>query len=204
MNSPQGDKTAPPPRRTPRLWPVIAAVLLVAAGGGTFAWWGSPRLAEGGLSGPGKGMSWADDGVETTRMIVRGKPADTVSATFSISNQGHLPITVGGLDLTEMAGWLHGQRVAFVAGYQDFGEVSAPRDRVTLGPGEVATVLWSLDMSCWPGLSENSTMSVETLRFRVSWLGIGTTRELSLERPITFVGDDRPQPAPPADCATGR
>jgi hypothetical protein len=202
MNSPQGGTMAAPRRRMPRLRLAVAAVLLlVAVGGGALAWWGSPSLGDGGLIGPGDGMSWADDGVETTRMVVHGRPADTVSATFSISNQGHLPVTVRGLDVSELVGWLQGQRVSFVPGILGFDGAATPRDQVTLGPGEVATVLWSLDMSCWPGLSAGSTMTVDTLRFRVSWLGVGTTRDLPLDRPITFVGDDKPQPAPPADCA---
>jgi hypothetical protein len=71
---------------------------------------------------------------------------------------------------------------------------------VTLDPGELATVLWSLDMACRPTMSEGNSMTIDTLRFRVTWLGAHTTRELPLEWPVTFVGDDKSQPLPGADC----
>lgn len=184
--------------RRRRMW--LLAVVAVVLAGATFVWWGNPRLGEGSLTGPGDGMSWANDGVEDTRMVVRGGSAATVRATFSVRNDGHLPFTVYGLDVADMIDWFAQQQVMFVPGVLGFDGTEPPRKQVTLSPGEEATVLWSLDMACRPGMSESSSMSIDTLRFKVRWLGVGTTRELSLDRPITFVGDDQPQPAPGAGC----
>ncbi len=39
-------------------------------------------------------------------------------------------------------------------------------------------------------MAENSFTTIDFLRFRMSWLGIATTRDLPLERPITFTGDN--------------
>ncbi len=204
MDPEQGSTTAvtgPHRRRTLRRL-AVATVLLVGVVGATFAWWGNPRLGEGSLIGPGDGMSWANDGVENTRMVVRGRPAATVSATFSIRNNGHLPFTVHGLDVADTIPWFEKQQVTFVPGILGFDRTATPVKQVTLSPGDEATVLWSLGMACQPGLSEGNSMSITTLRFRVSWLGIGTTRELPLERPITFVGDNKSQPMPGADCTS--
>ena len=60
-------------------------------------------------------------------------------------------------------------------GFPGFEGAATPRKRVTLQPEEIATVLWSLDTACLPGLSDGSSMSIDTLRFRVSWLGLGTS-----------------------------
>ena len=68
-------------------------MVLVGLVGAAFVWWGSPLIVDGGLIGTGAGMSWANDGVEDTRMVVRGRPA-TVSATFSVGNDGDLPLAV--------------------------------------------------------------------------------------------------------------
>jgi hypothetical protein len=63
-------------------------------------------------------------------------------------------------------------------------------DEITLGPGEDAVVLWSIDMSSFPVLAEGGSMEIEALRFEVSWLGLlPATLELPLERPITFLGE---------------
>ena len=145
-------------------------------------------------------MSRANDGVTDTRMVVRGVPVATAGATFSIRNDGHVPFTVHGLDVTDMTGWLAQQQVMFVPGIPDFGKAGTPRKRVTLGPEESATVLWSLNMACRPSMAEGSSVTIETLPFRVSWMGVGTTRELPLELPITFVDDGTSQPPPGADC----
>lgn len=205
MDSTHGSTTPvtdPLRRRTLRRRLAVATVVLVGAVGATFVWWGNPRLGEGGLVGPGDGMSWANDGVEDTRMVVRGRPAATVRATFSIRNDGRLPFTVHGLDVADMIDWFSKQRVTFVPGAQGLDATATPVQRLTLGPGEEATVLWSLDMACQPGMSEGSYMTIDALRFKLRWLGIGATRELPLERPITFVGDDKPQPPPSADCTS--
>jgi hypothetical protein len=188
------------PARTVRTRLAIAAFLLVVVGGGGFVWWGNPQLSEGGSVGPGDGMSWANDGIEDTRMVVRGRPVGTVTATFSIYNDGHLPLTVHGLDVTEMIDWLARQQVTFVRGIPGWGNTAAAQKEVTLGPGEEATIFWSLPMACQPTLGEGSSMSITSLRFRVSWLGIPATREVRLERPVTFVTDDVSHPPPGADC----
>jgi hypothetical protein len=52
-------------------------------------------------------------------------------------------------------------------------------------------------------MSEGSSMEIRTLRFRVSWWGIRTTRELLLDRPITFVGDDNTSRPVASDDCTG-
>jgi hypothetical protein len=51
-------------------------------------------------------------------------------------------------------------------------------------------------------MSEGSSMEIDTLRFRVTWMGTNTTRELPLEWPITFVGDGKSQPPESADCTS--
>jgi hypothetical protein len=63
--------------RRRRLW--LLAVVAVVLAGATFVWWGNPRLGEGSLTGPGDGMSWANDGVEDTRIVVRGGSAQLCS-----------------------------------------------------------------------------------------------------------------------------
>ncbi|KHD75685.1 hypothetical protein MB27_20840 [Actinoplanes utahensis] len=181
--------TDPRPRPKRRRRWVIAAVVLVAAAGATFVWWGNPRMGEGSVIGPGEGMSWADDGVTETRMVVRGRHAATVTATFSVRNDGHLPFTLHGLDV-DTVGWLSGQQVTFVPGVPGFGEPATARNQVTLAPGEEASVPWSLTMTCQPTMAKSSFMTIDVLRFRVSWLGIATTRDLPLERPITFTSDN--------------
>ena len=53
-----------------------------------------------------------------------------------------------------------------------------------------ATVPWSLTMTCQPAMAKGSFMTIDVLRFRASWLGITTTRDLPLELPITFTSDN--------------
>ncbi|AEV81192.1 hypothetical protein ACWT_0179 [Actinoplanes sp. SE50] len=111
MDTTEGSTTTvtdprPRPKRRRRL--VIAAVVLVAAVGATsFVWWGNPRMGEGSVISPGEGMSWANDGVTETRMVVRGRHAATVTATFSVRNDGHLPFTVHGLDASTRSNGSH-------------------------------------------------------------------------------------------------
>jgi hypothetical protein len=194
-------ESRPRPRRASRRL-TVAIALVVAVAGGIAVWWGQPRLGDGGLVGTGAGMTWANDGIDNTRMIVRGRSVATVSATFSISNDGHLPFTVHGLDVTDMGDWLARQEVTFVPGLPGMDDnAPLPAREVTLRPGTQATVLWSLDLACQPPLSSGGSMSIVALRFRVSLLGIPTTRELPLERPITFVGDPAVDRVPSTDCA---
>ncbi len=183
---------------------VAAALLLVALAGAVVGWWGHPRLGEGSLVGVGDGVTWANDGVENTRMLVRGRRVATVSATFSIRNEGHLPFTVHGLDPADSDTWPSAQQqVTFLPGLPRDDERTAPVRQVTLDPGDEATVFWSLDMRCQPPLPEDSSGEMDSLRFRVSWWGIRATRELPLERPITFVGDSTSRAMPSDDCARG-
>ncbi|GLW35195.1 hypothetical protein [Actinoplanes regularis] len=176
---------------------MIAAVLLVAAAGATsFAWWGNPRMSEGGLIGPGEGMSWANDGVTNTRMVVRGRHAATVTATFSVRNDGHLPFTLHGLDVDTFE-WLSHQQVTFEPGIPGFNGSATTTKQLTLAPGEEATVHWSLTMTCQPPPSEGGFITIDFLRFRLSWLGIATTRDLPLKQPITFTSDNEVPGVPP-------
>jgi hypothetical protein len=201
MDSRQGDAPAVTGSRRRRtlLRLAVAFVALVGVGCAIFVWWGNPRLGEGSVVGPDAGLTWANDGVEDTRMVVRGEPA-AVHATFSIRNEGRLPFTVHGLDVANMIPWFSKQQVMFVPGIPGFDEAMTPREQVTLDPGDEATVRWSLDMACRTTMSEGDSMSIDFLRFKVTWLGTSTTRELPLERPITFVGDGKPQPPESADC----
>ncbi len=192
MDTTEGSTTTvtdPRPRPKRRRRVVIAAVVLVAVAGAAFVRWGNPRMGEGSVIGPGEGMSWADDGVTTTRMVVRGRHAATVTATFSVRNDGHLPFTVHGLDVDTVE-WLSRQQVTFAPGSKGFTGSATALKQVTLAPDEEATVQWSLTMTCRPAMAENSFMTIDFLRFRLSWLGIGTTRDLPLERPITFTSDN--------------
>ncbi|MFC7533034.1 hypothetical protein [Actinoplanes sp. GCM10030250] len=147
-------------------------------------------------------MSWANDGVTDTRLVVRGRPVGTLTATFSFRNDGRLPFTVHGLDVSDTIDWFEEQQVKFVPGVSGFQDDTTPLTTVRLTPGQEATVLWSLDTACQPSMAENSFMTIDALRFKVSWLGIETTRELPLERPLTFVGDDQSQPLPSAECTS--
>jgi hypothetical protein len=178
----------------------VALVALVGVVCAVFVWWGNPRLGEGGRVSPGAGMSWVNDGVDNTRMLVRSGTAGTINATFSISNDGHLPFTVHGLDFANMNAWLSKQQVMFLPGLPGFDEAVTPLEQVTLNPGEQATVLWSLDMACRPTTSYGGFTHIATLPFKVTWLGTSTTRELPLKQPITFVEDGTPQPPESADC----
>ncbi|WP_328475112.1 hypothetical protein OHA21_17530 [Actinoplanes sp. NBC_00393] len=178
-----------PPPRSKRRRLVIAAVVLVAIAGATFVWWGNPRMGEGSVIGPGEGMSWAHDGVTETRMVVRGPHAATVTATFSVRNDGHLPFTMHGLDVDKV-GWLSHQQVTFVPGVPGFNKSATALKQITLAPEEEATVQWSLTFTCQPAMADNSFMTIDFLRFKISWLGIATTRDLPLERPITFTSDN--------------
>jgi hypothetical protein len=186
-------------RPRPRLT-IAAAVVAVAALAASFAWWGQPRLGAGGLVGIGTGMTWANDGVENTRMLVRGRPVAPVTATFSISNDGHLPFTVHGLDVSGL-GWLEKQQVTFVPGMVGMAQNSTPVRQVTLRPGTQATVYWSVDLPCQIPLSEGNRTDIDALPFKVSLLGISTVRELPLAQPITFVGDAAGYPG--AACGNG-
>jgi hypothetical protein len=189
-------------RRTPWRRLMAAATLFVVLAGAGFVWWGNPRLDEGSLIGPGDGMSWANDGVEDTRMLVRGRTAGTVSARFSIRNDGRLPFTVHGLDRAESGNWLSEQQVTFGPGFLLDEQPVTRVKQVTLNPGDEAIVFWSLDMPCPLLMAEGSSMDISTLRFTVSWLGARTIRELPLERPITFLGDDNTsRPAPNHHCS---
>jgi hypothetical protein len=96
---------------------------------------------------------------------------------------------VHGLDVDTVE-WLSHQQVTFVPGVPGLGEPATALQQVTLAPDEEATVQWSLTMTCRPAMAENSFMTIDLLRFRVSWLGIGTTRDLPLPRPITFTSDN--------------
>lgn len=192
-------KAGPPPRRRR----VVAVALIIALACALVVWWGRPRLGHGGMLALGDGMTWANDGVENTRMLVRGRPVATATAKFSIRNDGHLPFTVHGLDTSQWAGdWLTKQKATFVPGFPGEEKTAAPVGQVTLGPGDEATVLWSLDMHCQPPMSEGQSMGIGALRFRVSWWGISTARELPLEQPITFVGDNTSQRLPGQECAS--
>ncbi|WP_179277132.1 hypothetical protein [Actinoplanes regularis] len=173
---------------------IAAVVLVVAAAATSFVWWGNPRMGEGGLIGPGEGMSWANDGVTNTRMVVRGRHAATVTATFSVRNDGHLPFTLHGLDVDTFE-WLSHQQVTFEPGIPGFNGSATAQKQVTLAPEEEATVHWSLTMTCQPPMDGNS-FTIEFLRFRISWLGIATTRDLPLEQPITFIGDNEAPSVP--------
>ncbi|MEU4159756.1 hypothetical protein [Actinoplanes sp. NPDC026670] len=175
----------------------VLVVLAVSAG----AWWGRPRLGEGSLVAPGTGMSWANDGVEDTRMIVRGKPAATVTATFSIRNDGRLPFTVTGADRSDAGVWLSRQQVTFIPGLPVDGPDPTPVRQVTVEPGDEARLVWSLDMRCQPPLADGAFMSVEAIPLTVSTWGVPASRELVLERPITFAGDTTTTTMLPGDCA---
>jgi hypothetical protein len=170
---------------------VTAVVVLVALAGAGAVWWGAPRVGAGSVVGPGEGMAWANDGVEDTRMLVRGRPVAAVTATFSIRNEGHLPFTVHGLESVESGDWISDQHVTFGPGVFDAEPNAAPVGQVTLRPGDEATVHWSLDMPCQMILGDGDSRDIDALGFQVSWWGISTTRELALQRPITFVGDDK-------------
>lgn len=203
MDSSRGSVTAgtgPQARR--RAWqrPAILAAVLVALACAVFAWWGQPRLGDGSIVAPGPGMAWANDGIENTRMVVRGRPVATAAARFSIRNDGHLAFTVHGLDVADTTGWLSKQHATFAPGPGE--DRNAPGSaRVTLDPGDEAAVYWSLDLACRPALPADGFVHIDALRFRLTWLGIPTTREMPLEQPITFVGDDTSRPPPGPDCA---
>ncbi|MFD1374163.1 hypothetical protein [Actinoplanes sichuanensis] len=179
----------------------IGTVALIAVLASGLVWWGSPRMAEGSVTGPGAGMTWANDGVTDTRLVARGRPVATLTATFSLRNDGRLPFTVHGLDVSDTIAWFKKQQVTFVPGVSGFQDDTTRQTSVTLDPGQETTVLWSLDTACQPTMAENSYMTIDALRFRVSWWGLTTTRDLPLDRPLTFVGDDKPQPLPGAECA---
>ncbi|MBO3739521.1 hypothetical protein [Actinoplanes flavus] len=196
------DSVTAAPRRPRWKRALTASVLLVAGAAAAIVWWGRPQLGEGGLIAAGDGMTWANDGVANTRMLVKGKPVDTVTATFSIRNSGRLPFTVHGLDAADSDDWLSRQQVTFIAGHPGEDANATPRQQVTLGPGDEATVFWSLDMHCRPPLAEGVRGELDALRFRVSWWGFPASRALELEQPITFVGDDVPAPQPGPECRT--
>lgn len=190
------------PRRPPWRRRVVAVVLGVAVAVAAVGWWGHPRLAPGSIVGLGDGMTWANDGVEDTRMLVRGRPVGTVTATFSVHNDGRLPFTVHGVDRSGWAGtWLTEQRVTFERGPSGDDSGATPVGQVTLNPGDQATILWSLDLRCQPPLSAGTVFDIDALPLRVSWWGIPTTRRLALAKPITFAGDDIPRPLPGEECA---
>ncbi|WP_433830787.1 hypothetical protein ACQP2E_11775 [Actinoplanes sp. CA-015351] len=167
---------------------IVVVVVAVALAAGLGAWWARPRVAEGSLIGAGDGMTWANDGVEDTRMLVRGRQTGPVTATFSIRNDGRLPFSVEGLDVSDEGDWLAQQTVTFVAGLPGDDPTVKPVDRITLGRGEEATVNWSMDMSSAESLGEGDIVEIDALRFRLSWLGLPRTGELLLDQPITFVG----------------
>ncbi|AEV81193.1 hypothetical protein ACWT_0180 [Actinoplanes sp. SE50] len=77
-----------------------------------------------------------------------------------------------------------------MAGVPGFDKSATALKQVTLAPEEEATVQWSLTMTCQPTMAEGSFITIDSLRFRISWLGIATTRDLPLDRPITFTGDN--------------
>ncbi|MEV0901889.1 hypothetical protein [Actinoplanes sp. NPDC049802] len=192
------------PRRPRLKRAATAAALLVAGAAAVVVWWGQPQLGEGGLIATGTGMTWANDGVENTRMLVKGKPADTVSAVFSIRNAGRLPFTVHGLDTADTTDWLSRQQVTFIPGWPGDDANAVPRRELTLDPGGEATVFWSIDMRCQPPTAEGVRMSLEELRFEVSWWGVPATRALVLRQPITFVGDGESRALPSAaECGAG-
>ncbi|GAA0448122.1 hypothetical protein Aca07nite_73140 [Actinoplanes capillaceus] len=194
--------TGAQPRRSRRGPAVLVAAALVLLAGAAVVWWGNPRLAPGGLVSLGNGMTWANDGVSDTRMLVRGRPVDTVTATFSIRNDGRLPFTVRGLDLADAEPWFAQQRVSFLPGLDAEDGNATPAREVTLNAGDEARVFWSLAMACQPAMSERDTRELTTLPFEVRWWGFTATRELALDRPITFVGDDIGRPPVPSDCRT--
>lgn len=198
VDSPSVDRPRWPHRR--RLG--VTVVLVAALVGAVVAWWGRPRLAPGPSVAPGTGMTWAGDGFDNTRLVVRGRSVSTAAATLSITNEGNLPFTVHGLDTTDMTAWLADQQVRFVPGIPDHAPGTTGSKTVTIAPGEHATVLWTLDLACRPPLQAGSTVSIRVLPIEVTWLGIiSTTRELALKQPITFAGDDVSRPLPGSDCA---
>lgn len=181
---------------------VLVCALLVALAVPAAVWWGQPRLAEGSLVAPGAGMTWANDGVEDTRMIVRGRPVATVTATFTIRNNGRLPFTVSGADDT--GNWLTRQQITFIPGFPGDDATATPARQVTVRPGDEATLFWSLDMRCQPPLAEDASMSVEAIPLRVTTWGVPADRDLVLQRPITFAGAAGTTTAmPPEDCVDG-
>ncbi|WP_188122305.1 hypothetical protein [Actinoplanes lobatus] len=190
------------PWRPRRGLTVLVAAALVLLAGAAVVWWGNPRLAPGSLVSLGNGMTWANDGVKDTRMLVRGRPVATVTATFSIRNDGRLPLTVRGLDLADAEPWLAQQRVTFLPGLSAEDGNATPAREVTLSAGDEARVFWSLDMACLPAMSEGSSREIASLPFQVSWWGFAATRELALDQPITFLGDDIGRPPVPSDCHT--
>ncbi|MBB3097870.1 hypothetical protein FHR83_005554 [Actinoplanes campanulatus] len=191
-------RTGPQPWRPWRkLAALVAAALVLLA---AVVWWGRPRLGAGSLVGLGNGMTWANDGVKDARMLIRGRPVDTVTATFSIRNDGRLPFTVRGLDLADAGTWFDRQQVTFLPGLDAEDGNATPAREVTLSAGDEARVFWSLDMACQPAMPEGGTREITTLPFEVSWWGFTTTRELALDLPITFVGDDIGRPPAPSEC----
>lgn len=190
MSTPEGNATTvtdshPRPKR--RLRAVIATTALLAAVGATFVWWGNPRMTEGGMIGLGEGITWANDGLTDTRMLISGRHPATVTATFSIRNTGHLPFTVHGLDVDTFA-WLSQQQVTFKQ-VTDGSESATAQKQITLAPEDEATVQWSLTFTCRPSIAEGGYVTIDVLRFDTSWLGLHTTRELPLTRPISITSD---------------
>ncbi|HWS31642.1 MAG TPA: hypothetical protein VN408_02750, partial [Actinoplanes sp.] len=181
-------ETTPHPKPRRRHAVIATAAVLLAAAGATFVWWGNPRMTEGSVTGPGEDMSWANDGFTNTRMVLKGSHPATVTATFSLYNDGNLPFTVHGLDVDTVE-WLSRQQVIFAPGFAGFDNGATPMKEVTIAPGEEATVQWSLTMTCLPSIGEGGFTTIDHLRFDTSWLGIPAVRDLPLDQPITITAD---------------
>lgn len=188
----------PRTRRRPVLLLTAAALIALLATG--FIRWGSPRLEQAGPAVPGAGTTRVDEGAGRERMVVDGRPSAPVTATFGIRNNGRVPVTVHGLDVSRGAGWLQRQHATFRTGAPGSGARPAPAARVTVQPGAEATVEWSLDMTCRPQFM-GSGWSLRQLRFRVSRLGLDTVLEMPLDTPVTFTGEVTPPPASGCDAA---
>ncbi|GAB7039402.1 hypothetical protein JCM9533A_32520 [Catenuloplanes niger JCM 9533] len=178
---------------------MVALVVALAAGAAGFAWLARPRLAEGSMLSPGAGFTWANDGVEDTRMLLRGRPVPVASARFTVRNEGRVPVTLTGLDTSGQLPWTAGQRVTFQPGPAGVAPETPPVDRIEVAPGGEAIVNWSLDLACRPVLT-NAHLDITTLPLRVRTLGLSRTYEFPLRYPMTFAAAPVADPGPTADC----
>jgi hypothetical protein len=90
-------------RRLPRgIVPVLVAVaVLAAATAGAVRWHaaaGRPTLVAGSSAGPDSGVTWANDGLENTKLVLDPVPGSDHTIVVSVRNAGSAAVTIRSLE----------------------------------------------------------------------------------------------------------
>jgi hypothetical protein len=190
--------------------PVLIAVAVLAGGAAGVVWWqvasGRPTLVAGSSAGPDSGVTWANDGIENTKLVLDPVPGSDHTVVVSVRNAGSAPVTIRSLEwVVAERGWDWGW------GPPEFARASAvlippqggsPNDGflplpVTVPRGrEVALRLDVHVPACGYELAEGGWSSFDGVTLDVTQRGVSSVQHVPVfAKPLVVVGR-----AVPAGC----